>query len=197
MYPPHLAGSAARRLDERELAGSSVAELDVEEAYAQHAMGVRRFLGRLGLRGAEVEDAASETFLVAYEKRSEFDSTRPVRPWLLGIAAKLAKRTQRRRWVRRLLSLKLERQELPLAQAKDPLAAMLEEEDVARVRRAMDRMSERKRTLLVLREYEGLSAEEIGYALGLPEATVYSALHYARKELVKNYRREMLMEAVR
>lgn len=190
--------SAARRLAELEAArpvGAGV--LDIEAAFTAHADGVRRFLGRLGLGAMEAEDVTSEVFLIAYEKRERFDPTREVRPWLLGIAAKLAKQHQRRQWVSRLLSLKLGREIESGDRGRDPLESILDVEDSERMRRALAKLPERKRTLLVLREYEGLSAEEIGFALDLPESTVYSALHYARRELLKLYRRELTLEALR
>lgn len=39
---------------------------------------------------AEAEDAAQETFIRVYTALNRFDETRPLRPWLLSIAAKLA-----------------------------------------------------------------------------------------------------------
>jgi RNA polymerase sigma-70 factor (ECF subfamily) len=74
---------------------------------------------------------------------------------------------------------------------------MLAAEDAARMRAALEKLPDKKRALLVMRELEGLSAEEIGFALQMPEATVYSALHYARKDLLKQYRRLLALEAVR
>lgn len=169
--------------------------LDVEAAWVQHGEGVRRFLSRLGLSRADAEDLAVEVFLVAHEKRSSFDAERPVRPWLFGIAVKLAQRQRRRLLVRRLLSLGLERQ--PAPEVDDPLGNLLGREDEARVRRALLALPEKKRALLVLREWEELSVAEIGRTLSMPEATVCSALHYARRELLKQYRRLLVMEATR
>jgi RNA polymerase sigma-70 factor, ECF subfamily len=170
-----------------ELRAASSAGLDVKAAFASEAQNVRRFLRCIGFSPAEAEDLTAETFLIAHEKRLEFDPSRPARPWLYGIAVRLAKRQRRARWLRALLSLRLERE--PLAALDDVEETLVSREDAARVKRALESLPEKKRTLLILREYEGLSAEEIGEALEMPAATVYSALHYARKELLKRYRR--------
>ena len=49
-----------------------------------HQQGLRAFLRRLGARDAD--DIAQETFVFAWEHIARFDSTRPFRPWLFGIA---------------------------------------------------------------------------------------------------------------
>src|SRR5262245_53776828 len=84
------------------------AGLDLEQAFERHAQSVNRFLRRMGLGAQEAEDVMSETFLVAYEKRDTFDTARPVRPWLFGIAVRLAKQHRRRSWFKRLLFSRLE-----------------------------------------------------------------------------------------
>jgi RNA polymerase sigma-70 factor (ECF subfamily) len=172
------------------------APLDVRRAFGDHAPRVRGFLGRLGIRSADLEDLSAETFLIAHLHRERFDPGRPVLPWLLGIAARLARKHRRKIWMRGLLD-----RAVSLA-ASEPAEPRLEErlgqaEDQARVRRALEQLPEKKRLLLVLREYEELSCAEIGVALEMPEASVYSALHYARKELLKRYRRLEITEGLR
>jgi len=54
---------------------------------------------------------------------------------------------------------------------------------------AIERLSPEHREVVVLREFEGLSYEEIAQALGVPRGTVESRLHRARGEL-----REMLKD---
>jgi RNA polymerase sigma-70 factor (ECF subfamily) len=190
MLSSDLAASDARR--------ATTATLDLEHAFAAHAEQICGFLRRLGLRPQEAEDLMAETFLIAHQKRADFDPTRPVRPWLMGISARLLKRHRRKMWLRQVLSLKLAHETgEPKTDEKNPERAMLEAEDAARMRAALEKLNDKKRTLLVMRELEGLSAEEIGFALGMPEATVYSALHYARKDLLKQYRRLLALEAVR
>jgi RNA polymerase sigma factor (sigma-70 family) len=190
MLTSDLAASDDRR--------ARTATLDLEHAFTAHAEQICRFLRRLGLNAAEAEDVMAETFLVAHQRRADFDPARQVRPWLMGIASRLLLRHRRKMWLRRILSLRLEHEAAePEPLAPDPENALLAAEDADRMRRALEKLPDKKRTLLVMRELEGLSAEEIGYALEMPEATVYSALHYARKDLLKQYRRLLALEAVR
>lgn len=51
--------------------------------------GVRAFLAVRMARTDEAEDLAQETFIVAYRELAQFDSGRPLRPWLIGIAHNL------------------------------------------------------------------------------------------------------------
>src|SRR5450432_2059597 len=45
---------------------------------------------RLGVRAADVEDVAQETLLTVYKKLDDYDSTRPLKPWLFGFAFRVA-----------------------------------------------------------------------------------------------------------
>jgi RNA polymerase sigma-70 factor (ECF subfamily) len=59
-----------------------------------------------------------------------------------------------------------------------------QDEAVSLVFQAMDRLDDAKRSILVLRAYEGLSYEEIAEHLGVPVGTVMSRLNRARKALL-------------
>jgi RNA polymerase sigma-70 factor (ECF subfamily) len=171
--------------------------LDLKRAFFEHAGRVESFLRRLGIPPADAADLCSEVFLVAHQRRGSFDPLRPVLPWLLGIAVHLAQRHRRRLWVRRLVGRALERDGESVEPSAIPEQALLAAEDRRRVRRTLAELPDKKRVLLVLREFEELSAEEIGQALGMPEASVYSALHYARKEFLRKYRQRLCLEASR
>jgi len=51
------------------------------------------------------------------------------------------------------------------------------------LRTSLSRLSADKRTVLVLAEVEGFSGEEIAQMLGIPVGTVWTRLHYARRQL--------------
>jgi len=51
------------------------------------------------------------------------------------------------------------------------------------VARALSKLSEKKRVVLLLADLEEVSCEEIAGALGIPVGTVWTRLHYARREL--------------
>lgn len=74
---------------------------------------------------------------------------------------------------------RLEAQE-PAGSMGDPEAALIKKEDLARLHRVLGRLKEEERTLLILKDREGLSYEEIASIMGRPLGTVRSRLHRAR-----------------
>jgi RNA polymerase sigma-70 factor (ECF subfamily) len=74
-------------------------------------------------------------------------------------------------------------EEMPIAEGSRPAEALDRAEKAAAVRRAVARLPEHSRAALILREYEGLSYQEIAEALNIPIGTVMSRLNYARKRL--------------
>lgn len=165
---------------------AQVRAFDLPGAFAEHSAKLESFLIRLGMPPADAEDLVAETFLIAHRERERFQAGLPVRPWLFGIAANLARRHQRRRWLWSAIRGALLREEISDPRPGADLTLMRAEEE-ARVHRALEALPHRKRTLLVLREFEGMSAAEIGQVLGMNENTVYSALHHARKALARAY----------
>jgi RNA polymerase sigma-70 factor (ECF subfamily) len=75
-------------------------------------------------------------------------------------------------------------------EARPPIDARLQPDELAmreaRIRafyRVLDRLSEKKRTVFLLHELEGLSPAEIASLVGAPVLTVRTRLFYARREL--------------
>lgn len=64
------------------------------------------------------------------------------------------------------------------------------QDNVARVRTAMDRLDESKRAILYLRAVDQLSYEEIADHLGVPVGTVMSRLNRARAALLEEMKRQ-------
>ena len=58
---------------------------------------VQRTLRRLGTDRSEVDDLAQEVFLVLHRRWSEYDASRPLRPYLFGIAVRIALANRRKR----------------------------------------------------------------------------------------------------
>lgn len=178
------------------LGEATIETLDLRAAYYELSGRLRAFLQRAGWSAADADDLVSETFLIAHQRLDQFDPARPVFPWLIGIAINRARNLRRRRWFRSLLTLGL-RNEPARESERDPEQAMIEAEDADRVRRALAMLSERKRMILVLREFEHLSAKQIAEVLNLDPASVHSTLHHVRKDFLKKYRQLLFLESVR
>ena len=133
-------------------------------------------------------DLASETFVIAFRRRAEYDVTRPdSRPWLFGIAANLAREQQRSERRRRETWLRLVRERPPESE-DDVLAPVDAEMDSETFRAALAELSPEARDLLLLFGCVGLSYEEIAEALSLPLGTVRSRIHRLRHKLSKRLR---------
>jgi RNA polymerase sigma-70 factor (ECF subfamily) len=183
MPRPLLARRHPEATDAQLLERVAQGELDALGAlYDRHHVAVRQFVGRATSEGHEADDITQEAFLALSGIADRFDGRASARPLLVGIAAKLVH--QRRRGVARLVnvlatfaSAGLER---PIQTPEEAASAT---EEMVRFERALARLSEEKRIAILLVDGEGLKGEEAAKALGVPLNTVWTRLHYARKEL--------------
>jgi RNA polymerase sigma-70 factor (ECF subfamily) len=131
----------------------------------------------------DAEDAAQETFVRALRGLSGFESDRPLRPWLLGIAANRCRTALSRRARRPILAEVAEERVDVGAGVSDP-------DDLAgELQRALDRLRPEYRMVFTLFHEQNLAYEEIGQSLGRPVGTVKTWLHRARAELAEHLSR--------
>jgi RNA polymerase sigma factor (sigma-70 family) len=149
--------------------------------FDRHAAAVHRYLGRRV--GELAEDLLSETFLIAFRRRSAYRAEHvEVRPWLLGIATNVVRgheRTERRRY--RLLARAAtspEENGPDPADSGDRLDAQALRGPLAAALAALKRPD---RDALLLFAWGDLGYEEIAAVLGVPVGTVRSRLHRARR----------------
>lgn len=130
---------------------------------------VWRSCGRLGVPEADLADAVHDVFLVLHRRWADVDRTRPVRPWLFGIARRVAAGMGRKR--REVLD-DVDSQAEPVDPARQLLWA------------ALALLEEDRRLAVILHDFEGHSAPEVAAMLELPVNTVYSRLRLARADLI-------------
>jgi len=132
----------------------------------------------------DAEDVAQEAFVQAYVKLRTFAGGSAFYTWLYRIAVNAAiSRRRRRREQTFALSKRDEPGLEPLDGGERADERLLREERAAAVRRALGRLSDEHRTILVLREIEDCDYDEIAQILELPVGTVRSRLHRARLQL--------------
>jgi len=155
------------------------AEIPVfQDVYARHAAFVWRTLRRLGVREADVEDVAQETFVVVHRKLSEFNGLSSIKTWVFGICIKMASDYRRRAHIRK---------EEAVAEVPDTHLAPPQPEAIARTQaralldRALDELDDDKRATFVLFELEQLPMQEVADTTGVPLQTAYARLYAARK----------------
>lgn len=153
------------------------------ELFRRHAPSIHRYAARRAGTAA-ADDVTSETFLVAFERRSRYDRSLPdARPWLYGIATNLLhrQRTAEARTFRMLEKLPVD------AEHHSPQDDRDEALDAARALRGMARsirrLSTGDRDCLLLYAWADLSYEQIATALDVPIGTVRSRINRARRTL--------------
>lgn len=136
----------------------------------------------LGDRDA-AREAASAAFLKAYRSWDRYDQTRPVRHWLLRIAANEAISVGRSRTRERARTTRVDEAFGVADPHQTPDQALEAREERDRVRAAVAGLPELYRVPVVLRYFSELSLEEIAAVTGRPAATVGVQLLRARTML--------------
>ena len=134
--------------------------------------------GMLG-KAVDAEDVVQETFLAAFKGIGRFGGRSALRTWLVGILVRQVALLHRRRRGKLTVGLD-ERHEQQAGPAGMEVRQVDERLDVAQM---LERLSPEHREVLILREYEGMSYEEIAATLDVPRGTVESRLQRARQEL--------------
>jgi RNA polymerase sigma-70 factor (ECF subfamily) len=143
-------------------------------------------LRRLGVREADAEDLGHEVFLAIHRYWANYDPTRPLRPWVFGIAFRVASDYRRLAYVKRESPAEPS-DEIDLAPS--PEARIDQERERARVIAALDAVDLDRRAVFVMHEIDGYTIPEVADALGIPTNTAYSRLRLARAEFKKAFAR--------
>jgi RNA polymerase sigma-70 factor (ECF subfamily) len=161
-----------------------------ERIYREHFDFVYRSAARLAGPQIDAEDVAQDVFLVVARRLDTYDGSSLITTWLYGIALNVVRQARRRARTRRILS-----EAFSLA-SPGPTYFQLDSVEVREAHRIayeiLDRMPAAKREAFILAEFEALSCEEIAAIVGAKTETIWSRLHYARKEFserLARYRR--------
>ena len=143
---------------------------------------------------ADAEDVVQHTLVGAYKGLAGFRGGSSVKTWLTGIAVRQAARLRRTRSRDRTISISSspdDNGDSGGGGAPGPVTASATAAVDSRIdaEAVLARLSPEHRQVIVLRELEGLSYEEIAETLGVPRGTVESRLHRARSELKEALRR--------
>jgi RNA polymerase sigma-70 factor (ECF subfamily) len=133
---------------------------------------------------ATADDLAQEIFIKAYFSLPRFKAKSGFGTWLYRIAVNHAKDYLRKNR-NRLKDLSIEEvgEQRLAAPEESQEDIRLEEERRALVLAALERLPEKYRIILTLRDIKGMSYEDISRILGLSAGTVDSRLHRARQKL--------------
>ena len=187
----------SRRDNDRELVKRAQKEDKeaFEELVRRHQARVFAVAGGILRNKEDVEDIAQQVFLKAYFSLKRFDQRAAFSTWLYKITVNECWDLLRKRKVRPLLY----EADLSEEQARQYSASGESEEqsqDVSErlekrqeLERLLDCLEERDRTMLVLKEVQGFSVEEIAEILGINGNTVKVRLFRARQRITERVRR--------
>lgn len=175
------ADAASERVTGEPAAASASAAYD--QFIRAHERAILNYVWRMTGEEQTAYDLTQEVFLRAWQRFETIRRYEQPRAWLFRVATNLALTHLRRQPPARAGAL---------GAADDPAASdpagQLAERD--HVRAVLLGLAPKRRAALVLREVYGLSAGEIGAALGMSEAAVRMALHRAREQFRAVYLRE-------
>lgn len=146
------------------------------DAHASYLFGVARAM--LG-RSVDAEDVVQETFLAAIKGLRRFEGRSQLRTWLVTILTRQVAMWRRKQAWRREAG----KEGWPLELAGADQGGEREADAKMDVMSMLERLAPEHREVLILREYEGMSYEQMAEALGVPMGTVESRLYRARQEL--------------
>jgi RNA polymerase sigma-70 factor, ECF subfamily len=146
--------------------------------------GLRRRLGRLCQRHADIDDLVQETYLRVWRGLPRFRGESTLTTWMTRIAVNVS-----RNWARsRTPTVSLEEckraESAPYSEGHDAAVMRAYEQSLAR-------LSPEQRAVFELHETQGMSYQEIASVLNCPIGTVMSRLHRARARLLDLLREQI------
>jgi RNA polymerase sigma-70 factor (ECF subfamily) len=151
------------------------------ELVDRHSRALHAAAQALTGNSADAEDVVQETFAGAYRAAASFERRSSVKTWLRRILLRQVARFYRDRPMKMQGLDAPEAADAPIARGRPSAESGVDTRlDVMSV---LQQLSPEHREIIVLRELEQMSYEEMADALGVPRGTVESRLHRARAEL--------------
>jgi RNA polymerase sigma-70 factor (ECF subfamily) len=166
-----------------------------EEAVMPHLDAAFNYARWLTRSDADAEDVVQDACLRALRFLSSLRDG-DARPWLFAIVRNSWYSHVSRR-AAMALSGALDYQDNRADEALDPEQRLLQQDDVGRVRAALERLPAEFREVILLRDIEGLAYKEIADVIGVPIGTVMSRISRGRERLLAALRTPACTEVVK
>lgn len=171
--------------DNKVIAASVTEPVKFETLFTKYAPSILRYLRSRA--GDAAGDLLSETFIVAFDKRQQYDHTQPsAKAWLFGIATNILRRHYRDASRQNTAYAKL-----PVEDSIEPdhaieiINTVNAHQQLEALRPALARLTPTEYQILTLYAWADLSYREIAATMQLPLGTVKSTLSRVRKTLTK------------
>jgi RNA polymerase sigma-70 factor (ECF subfamily) len=159
-----------------------------DDVYEQNASFVSRAVRRLGVDEQAADDVTQQVFMIVHRRLPAFSHASAVRTWVFGILLRVVRehrRSVRRKNLHALDGARTDPETLPDERQWSPDESTARAEAARLLQRWLHELDDHKREVFILAELEGMTAQEIGDALGTNKSTVYSRLRCARLEFEK------------
>ncbi|TKI07036.1 sigma-70 family RNA polymerase sigma factor [Bacillus wiedmannii] len=129
----------------------------------------------------DVDDVVQEIYIQLYESLRKYDSEKPFRPWLIGLAIKQIHSYRRKRWMRLRIIKKVEEQRKPeqIDFSNDVVSKISNKKLIELIHKLPYKLKQ----VIILRYLHDYSQEEVAQILHIPIGTVKSRIHAALKKL--------------
>lgn len=157
-------------------------EAAFQELFLAHRDTVARVVYRIMGPTPELEDVVQDVFIHVYRSIGKFRGESKFSTWLYRLASNVTKMHLRKKRSRPRFA------DVPVPERSSeddasPDHAAERSQRIEALYRLVHQLSEKKRVVLMLHDFEGLSAKEIADVVEAPVLTVRTRLFYARKEL--------------
>ncbi|GLV66255.1 RNA polymerase sigma factor [Bacillus mycoides] len=129
----------------------------------------------------DVVDVVQEIYIQLYESLRKYDSEKPFRPWLIGLAIKQIHSYRRKRWMRLRIVKKAEEQRKPVQ--IDFSSDVVSKISNQKLIELIHKLPYKLKQIIILRYLHDYSQEEVAQILHIPIGTVKSRIHAALKKL--------------
>lgn len=143
---------------------------------------------RITLNAQEAEDLTQDTLLRVWSKRDDLQQVGSIEAYCLAVCRNLALDRMAKR-ENGNLSLEAEQTDAP-DNARTPQEQMEHEEELKRIHQLFNRLPEKFRTALQLRDIEGMTYRQAAEAMNMTEELFKVTLHRARKNLRSDYEKD-------
>jgi RNA polymerase sigma-70 factor (ECF subfamily) len=160
--------------------------------FSAHHAYVLHSLRRLGVPERDLEDVAHDTFIVVHRKLAEYDPARPLKPFLFGIAFRVAldyRRRARHRYERTFDADSLNQVTDAPTNARSPEQQLHVSQAQQLAVAALRQLEPERSAVLVMMDIDACTAPEVAATLEVPLNTVYSRLRLARAEFADAVKR--------
>ncbi|MEN3130452.1 RNA polymerase subunit sigma [Bacillus cereus] len=129
----------------------------------------------------DVDDVVQEIYIQLYESLRKYDSEKPFRPWLIGLAIKQIHSYRRKRWMRLRIIKKAEEQRKPVQiDFSNDVVSKISSKKLIEL---IHKLPYKLKQVIILRYLHDYSQEEVAQILHIPIGTVKSRIHAALKKL--------------